>query len=355
MVNNTQIVRINIFGILYELGWKLPIMQKVIDAYDEPHRHYHDMWHIKEMLHFVQENYADKLTMNEWDALRVAIIWHDIILDPTAKDNEEKSYEEFLLDFTELPEEIRNLPKWKAILPMVQEMILATKYHEITYNTILYVKAIIYADLDRFNLPANLFWQNTLAIFKEYAQADWGLFKPERIAFLKSYAPKIKELLGDKAENNCHLSATMLEVWEPKIAVYAGSFSPMHIGHLNILKKASKIFDKVIIAVGQNPDKLKNKFKIPESISQIYQCDTYDGLLTDYLKSKSYPVTLIRGLRNGTDLQYEINQYRYMKDMDPSIQMISIFCDPEFEHVSSSGIRSLMQYYPEGYKMQYQL
>lgn len=342
MVNNTQIARINILGILDELGWKLPIMQKVTDAYEEPHRHYHDMWHIKEMLYFVQENYADKLTMDEWDALRIAIIWHDIVLDPTAKDNEENSLKEFAKDWNELPEEIMNLPKWLPIMRMVEEMILATKNHEINKDTHFYVKAIIYADLDRFNLPPNLFWQNTLAIFKEYAQADWGLFKPGRIAFLRSYAPKIKELLGEKAENNCHLSATMLDVWEPKIAVYAGSFDPWHKGHQRVLDKAEKIFDKVIVARGQNPKKPAKTFEMPKELLKTHQVESYEGWITNYMKTKSYPITLIRGLRNGSDLNGEINFSRYLQDLMPEVQIVSIFTDADVEHISSSGIKELM-------------
>ena len=71
----------------------------------------------------------------------------------------------------------------------------------------------------------------------------------------------------------------------------------------------------------------------------------YDGLLTDFINSLKYDnITLIRGLRNSTDLQYELTQYRYLQELKPDIQVISIFCDKEFEHISSSAIRMLMQY-----------
>ncbi|MGZ3884824.1 MAG: pantetheine-phosphate adenylyltransferase, partial [Bacteroidia bacterium] len=57
-----------------------------------------------------------------------------------------------------------------------------------------------------------------------------------------------------------------------------------------------------------------------------------------------YEVTVIRGLRNSTDFQYEQNQYRYIQELKPDIRIVNIFCDKEFEHISSSGIRTLEQF-----------
>ena len=129
-----------------------------------------------------------------------------------------------------------------------------------------------------------------------------------------------------------------------RVGLYAGSFNPFHKGHYNILLKADKIFDKVILAKGTNPDKmgtgvLKSKFLGDRTFM------SYDGLLTDFIKTLEYDnITLIRGLRNATDLQYEMTQYRYLQDLMPEIQVVSIFCDKEFEHISSSGIRVLRQF-----------
>lgn len=126
-----------------------------------------------------------------------------------------------------------------------------------------------------------------------------------------------------------------------KVGVYAGSFNPWHRGHQNILDKADKIFDKVIIARGYNPEKTNELVPLPDSIlaRENYK---YDGLLTDFIQSLPYDnITVIRGLRNSVDLQYEMNVYRYMQDLMPSLQLVSIFCDKEFEHISSSGIRLL--------------
>lgn len=128
------------------------------------------------------------------------------------------------------------------------------------------------------------------------------------------------------------------------VAVYPGSFNPFHRGHHNILLKAEKIFDKVIIARGVNPEKSDLSAPIPKILGDR-TCMNYSGLLTDFIKGLPYDnITIIRGLRNSTDLQYEMTQYRYLQDQMPDIQLVSIFCDKEYEHISSTAIRLLTRY-----------
>jgi pantetheine-phosphate adenylyltransferase len=129
-----------------------------------------------------------------------------------------------------------------------------------------------------------------------------------------------------------------------KIGLYCGTFSPFHQGHYNILQKAEKIFDKVIIVRAFNPLKKNEMVPLPNYLKTRPVME-YDGLLTDLIKSLPFDnVTLIRGLRNSIDLQHEINQFRYFQDLMPDIQVVSIFCDKEFEHISSSGIRALKHF-----------
>jgi pantetheine-phosphate adenylyltransferase len=167
-------------------------------------------------------------------------------------------------------------------------------------------------------------------VFKEYQHLDWSIYRQVRLEFLRSLP---------KAE----AGQLWLVAFEPKIGLFPGSFNPFHKGHYNILTKAEKLFDKVIIAFGNNPDKGPRAFPIPNTVKNR-QILEYSSLLTDLVQSLKYPVTVIRGLRNSTDFQYEQNQYRYMKELMPELFIVNIFCDKEFEHISSSGIRTLQKY-----------
>ena len=332
----------NPLNVLSKSGFGVPVMQHITDCYAEPHRSYHDIGHIKEMLAYVEpfKSGMDEIT---YEALQLAIVWHDVIYSPTSKTNEEDSFWDFMECYSNLEDKYKDLPKRNIIIPCIKLMIMDTKSHDYDQAMPVYRRLIIEADLDRFKGPFPAFWQNTLRIFKEYAMADWGLFKPGRIAFLESYAEKVKEVVGQEGYDNCMASALVLSVWEPKIAIYAGSFNDFHIGHQRIVDKACKIFDKVIIVRCQNPDKPANENKLPKILYDCYQVEEHIGWITNYIKSKNYNVTLIRGLRNGSDLNGEINYERFLKDLMPEIQVVSIFTDADVEHVSSSGVKGLIR------------
>jgi len=168
-------------------------------------------------------------------------------------------------------------------------------------------------------------------------------FKTHQSFILQDYIRlRVEFLLRQK---NSELSTEFILQFIPKIAVFPGSFNPFHKGHYNVLQKAEKIFDKVIIAFGNNPEKDgKRGYKVPESVRNR-QIEDYNGLLTDFVERiGGEDIVVIRGLRNSTDFQYEQNQYRYIQELMPHIKIVNIFCDKEFEHISSSGIRTLEKY-----------
>lgn len=101
-----------------------------------------------------------------------------------------------------------------------------------------------------------------------------------------------------------------------KVAFYAGSFDPFTIGHLHIMKVASKIFDKVVVGIGVNPKKTRrfDKVKMKEAIEKLLKSEgvynfeviTFDGLTAD-VASEYGAEFLIRGVRNGIDYDFEEN------------------------------------------------
>lgn len=180
------------------------------------------------------------------------------------------------------------------------------------------------------------------AALSEVMAQEWMQFKLNQALRLQDYIQQRSAFL--KAQPNSALSLEFIEGFAPKIAVFPGSFNPFHKGHYNVLQKAEKIFDKVIIAFGSNPDKDgMHKWPIPVAIKNR-QIEYYSGLLTDFIETMEDEPVVIRGLRNSTDFQYEQNQYRYIQELMPNIRIVNIFCDKEFEHISSSGIRTLEKY-----------
>lgn len=297
--------------IILDLCHKYNIDINDINRYNEPHRFYHNMDHIINMIN--QLNNSQKT-----DEILLAILFHDIIYDPLKKDNEEQSAELFM--------HYANRNNYKNS-PHIKQAILETKNHESTF----YLSNLLCSlDLSCLYSDFKTFIEYEHKIFKEYQFVDYSIYLQKRVELLKKYT----------VEPNF---VDYVKTIKPNIAVYAGSFNPFHKGHLNILHKAEQIFDKVIIARGINPDK-NNKFEDLPDYLKYHQIAKYDGLLTDYLNSLSYEVTLIRGLRNSTDLQYELSQYRYLQDLNPKIKVVSLFCDREYEHISSSAIRILKQY-----------
>ncbi len=136
-----------------------------------------------------------------------------------------------------------------------------------------------------------------------------------------------------------------------RIGICPGSFDPVTNGHLDIFKRASKLVDKLIVAVCENPSK-NSLFTMQERVELIRQStadipnievDMFQGLLNEYVKSKdSY--LIIRGLRALSDFEYEFQRALFSKYLDDDIETIFIMTNNRYSYVSSSGVRELAHF-----------
>ena len=135
-----------------------------------------------------------------------------------------------------------------------------------------------------------------------------------------------------------------------KVAVYPGSFDPITNGHLDVLKRALEIFDKVIVLVAFNPNK-KSRFLPEERMEMISEAmendprvevDCYDGLTVEYARSKG-AMHLIRGLRAVTDFEYEFQLASANDFIDSSIDTVFLMSKSDKSFINSSMIMELYE------------
>jgi pantetheine-phosphate adenylyltransferase len=131
-----------------------------------------------------------------------------------------------------------------------------------------------------------------------------------------------------------------------KTAIYPGFFDPITNGHLSIVSRALKIFDKLIIAILKNPQK-NPLFTVDERIYMIsrafksetnVEVDTFDGLLVDYAVKKKSNV-VIRGLRALSDFEYEFQMALMNRKLNRDIQSIFLMTDYKWFYTSSTIIK----------------
>ena len=133
-----------------------------------------------------------------------------------------------------------------------------------------------------------------------------------------------------------------------KIAAYPGSFDPITNGHLDVIKRSSKLFDKIFIAVLENPRKA-SLFSTQEKIDTIkdavknidnIEVESFSGLLVDYLKKKNI-CCVIRGLRAMSDFDYEFQMAVTNKELMPEMETIFIVTDKKYFYLNSTMIKEL--------------
>lgn len=131
-----------------------------------------------------------------------------------------------------------------------------------------------------------------------------------------------------------------------RIAVYAGSFDPVTVGHEDIIRRAAKLCDKLYVTVMHNPNK-KGCFTVAERVEMLrrvtadlptVQIDAWDGLMVDYLRKKE-AAYVVRGLRGVTDFESEKTLAELNARLMPGAETIFLMSKPEHACISSSAVR----------------
>ena len=139
-----------------------------------------------------------------------------------------------------------------------------------------------------------------------------------------------------------------------KIAVYPGSFDPITLGHLNLIKRASKVFDKLIVCVmvnsGKNPvftqqERVELIRRVTKELPNV-EAERYSGLLSDYAAQKGARY-LVKGVRNGTDFDVEFSMALINKGIDRDLETVLLPASGELAHFSSTMAREMIKYHQD--------
>lgn len=133
-----------------------------------------------------------------------------------------------------------------------------------------------------------------------------------------------------------------------KVAVYPGTFDPITLGHLDVIERALKLFDKLIVAVTTAQNK-KPLFSLKERASMASEAvrgkgnvevRTFDCLLVDFLRSQKAGI-ILRGLREVSDFEHEFQQAIMNRKLDPGIETVFIMTSAKYFYLTSSAVKEV--------------
>lgn len=137
-----------------------------------------------------------------------------------------------------------------------------------------------------------------------------------------------------------------------RTAICPGSFDPITLGHLNIIRRCSKIFDRVVVCVMLNSSKTTPMFTIEERMDMVRRAverypnvtvDTSDGLLAEYARQYEGAV-LVKGLRAASDFEYEFQMDLINKNINPQLETMFLTASGKYTFLSSSVVREMARY-----------
>jgi pantetheine-phosphate adenylyltransferase len=133
-----------------------------------------------------------------------------------------------------------------------------------------------------------------------------------------------------------------------RIAIYPGSFDPLTNGHLDVVQRAAKLFDRVIVAVAKNESKLplftlaEREALVKEAVAHLptVQTDSFDGLLVEYVASRNAS-TIVRGLRAVSDFEFEFQLALMNRKLDEHIETIFMMPKDTYTFLSSRIVKEI--------------
>ncbi|MDO5001503.1 MAG: pantetheine-phosphate adenylyltransferase [Eubacteriales bacterium] len=136
------------------------------------------------------------------------------------------------------------------------------------------------------------------------------------------------------------------------IAICPGSFDPITLGHLNIIRRTAQIFDRVIVCIAVNSSKTAPMFSIEERADMVRRAvsrypnvavDTSDGLLAEYARQYEGAV-VVKGLRAASDFDYEFQMNLINKKINPELETMFLTSSEKYTFLSSSIVREMAKY-----------
>lgn len=136
-----------------------------------------------------------------------------------------------------------------------------------------------------------------------------------------------------------------------RIAVYPGSFDPVTNGHLDIITRAARVYDRVVVGVLNNAEK-SPLFTAEERLDMIehvtaglenVSCDVFNGLLVDFVKQNGATV-IVKGLRTVADFEYEFQMALLNKALNPEYETMFMMTNSKFSYISSSMVKDVARY-----------
>ena len=136
------------------------------------------------------------------------------------------------------------------------------------------------------------------------------------------------------------------------LAICPGSFDPITLGHLNIIRRSAQIFDKVIVCIMFNSTNTMPMFTIDERVEMVQkvvkrfsnvEVATSDGLLAEYAKQFDKPV-IVKGLRAASDFEYEFQMNLINKKINPELETMFLTASEKYTFLSSSVVREMASY-----------